>query len=81
MFYRYIANDDGMDIYLFDGSVVNKYAKQGMDIYREYKHNGVAVRKLAYSKNSKAYLTEISIYYADGTVKVVADPEHGWIGV
>ena len=81
MRYKYIANDFGMDIYLADGSAVNKFVKQGMDIYREYNHDGIAVRELAYSQKSKAYLTEISIYYGNGTERIVADPEHGWIGV
>ena len=80
MHYVYLANDSGLILYLADGSVVNKCINQGMDIYRERVHEDVRVRELVYSQKTKKFLTEVVVYYGE-TEKVVADPEHGWIGV
>ena len=79
--YMYIANEDGMDWYLADGTAVIKYIRKNMDIYSEYNHNDIPVRELVYSQKDRAFLKEVYVYYGDGTAKVIADPEHGWIGL
>lgn len=79
MLETYLAINGNEIRYLGNGLKVKEFVDKGYYIYSESPIDGH--QELVYDQDTEKYLKPVYIMYADGTVKVVADPEHGWIGV
>ena len=75
----YIAIKDDLELPLGNGLVVKKYVDDGFDIYSESLKDHH--RELVYLQTEGKFEREVYIWLIDGTKKIVADPEHGWIGL